>query len=543
MRLILDLAGRADVDLAQLRALLRAALKLDLRVGQSSTDGSSPRRGGGRLIRLLFAYVLTGVWVAFFIAPAETAFGAALVHLTALALIVGATVVLEFNSIVLSTDDLAILGHQPVSSATFFFARLSHALLYTEALGFAFSVIPLITLCFVSGLLGVGGTAVFLLSVASVVACMTFAAVAGYVVLLRYVPPARMRAILTISQLMLSLGIYSALLVVRQRPSIDALEGAELAQVPELLLLPTSWFSAWVDVAERGPTPLALLALGLSLAMLAGWIVFTSRVLAPSYMQHLSRLGSERGSERAPRGPGRFIFRKHEARAIGLLVPSQFRYDYRFRLGVLGIIPLTLLYLVVAFEEGPLPNPFVTPVPSQGTVLLYLAVLVSPSLLVPSFVYSDDYAASWLYYVTPADRRALVRHMRDFLVLAFLIPYLCFVTGVFYYSYGSLTHAVIHALILGLCANLFLLAGLMLNPGLPFAAPVQRGRFSLRTFVPFFLAPFVALGVLPFVVQLGTRTPREMVEWITLLTLCNLLASRIVTRRIADRHTRPLHLA
>jgi len=537
------LAMAAGVDSVQFKALVRAALKLDLRIGQSTTEGSSTKRGGGRLLRLLLAYVLSGVWVAFFVAPAETIFGAALVHLTALALIIGATVILEFNSIVLSTDDLAILGHHPVSSTTLFFARFAHTLVYTEALGLGFSVIPLLTLCFYSELLGTASALVFLAAISCIVAGATLAAVTFYALLLRIVRAHQMRMILTTAQLLLSLLIYSALLVVRQRPSIEALEGAELARMSSLFLLPSSWFAAWVDVAVRGPTAEGLAAIALSLVTLVAAVLFASRVLAPSYVRHLGLLRSDRGNAGAPRGAGSFLFRRREARAVGLLVPSQFRHDFRFRLGVLGILPLTLLYLVVAFEEGPLPDPFVHPVPSQGTILLYLAVLVSPSLLVPSFVYSDAFAASWLYYVTPSDRRALINAMRNFLITGFMLPYLGFVAGVFYYSYGSLWHALAHAVLLGLCAGLFLFVAMWLNPGLPFAAPIQRGRFSLRTFVPFALAPFIALGILPFLIQLAALSPVKTVQWVVLLLLCNVLIGRILARKIAAQQEHPQYLA
>ena len=45
------------------------------------------------------------------------------------------------------------------------------------------------------------------------------------------------------------------------------------------------------------------------------------------------------------RPPGALLFTRDEARAVALLVRSQFRNDIKFRMGVLTILPLTLVYL------------------------------------------------------------------------------------------------------------------------------------------------------------------------------------------------------
>ena len=534
--------GRSlGIDGRQFRALVGVALKLDLRIGSATAQGTTRKTGLGRPIRLLIAYALAGAGVAFFISPAQSLFAASLVHVSALALMMFAVVVLEFNSIVLSADDAQIFGHQPVTSSTFFFSRLAHSLLYTQILGLAFSLAPLYVIA--SSIRGPQPVlaAVALLAASATGMVVTLAGVACYAGILRFVRPSRLRSMLTWTQLGLSLAVYGTFLLVRRRPQVDALPDWSLASSPEMLLFPPSWFAAWVDLAERGSSWAGWSGALLSLAAGLAWVTFSARVISLSYAERLAALQEESGRESsAPRRLG-LLFRQREARAIGLLVPRQFRHDYRFRLGVLGVLPLTLLYLVIALEEGPPADPFVASQMTQGSALLYLAVLISPALLVPGFVYSDAFPASWLYYVTPADLSRLVLGVRNYIAVSFILPYLTCVAGVFAYFYGSLWHALAHAAVLGLCSGLFLLLAMLFNPGLPFASPVQRGRFSLRTLVPFVVAPLFSFGLLPFLIETGYRSLGAVGLCLLGLAATNLLCGRFVAWRIASRAA-PLRL-
>lgn len=55
---------------------------------------------------------------------------------------------------------------------------------------------------------------------------------------------------------------------------------------------------------------------------------------------------------------GESWFTTGEARAVALLVRSQFRDDHRFRMGVLGLLPFTLLYMVMGVRNGAIADPF-----------------------------------------------------------------------------------------------------------------------------------------------------------------------------------------
>src|SRR4029078_662297 len=142
-------------------------------------------------------------------------------------------------------------------------------------------------------------------------------------------------------------------------------------------------------------------------------------------------------------------------RAVAWLVRAQFRYDMRVRLGVLSIVPLTLLYMYIGARDGATADPFVRG-PSNQFDLMSCAVLLFPSILVQQLAGSDGYRAAWIYFATPADRAALVVATKNVVAAFFLVPYAVFLVGVLSWRFGHLGHAFVHAGFLSLLGLLVL---------------------------------------------------------------------------------------
>ena len=527
------LARWLGIDTRQLRALLRVALWLDFRAGSSIQGAPRKRAGFGRAGRLLCAYAIVGGGVAWLMHSSDDFFTAGLVHLGTLGFMLGAIVVLEFNSLIVSPDDYRTLAHFPVGSATFFFARLAHVMAYTGALGLAFSLAPVGVLAFgIQGFqpwIGLAALAAGL----GVSAAVTLCALAVYAGLLRFVHPSRLRGLLSYVQLTLSLSVYAGFLLLRRQGGLAQLPDLSPDAVPAILLFPPSWFTCWLEVAAGRVGATELAGVALSLLLLGIMLSFAARVLSLSYAERLAALDLDGEPHRERKRREAWLFRRGESRALGLLVPSQFRHDVRFRLGVLGILPLTLLYMFLAVENGPLPDPFASAEVTQGMVLLYLAALISPALLVPSFVYSDAFPAAWILHATPADRRRLVLAMRNCIGLGFIVPCAMLIALTFAWHFSTLWHALAHGVALAGCAALFLLLAMLVNPGLPFAAPVQRGRFTLRTLVPFSIAPVCAFVVLPWLFRQAYASLGAGLLLAAVLLGLNFTGGRWVAARVA----------
>ena len=131
--------------------------------------------------------------------------------------------------------------------------------------------------------------------------------------------------------------------------------------------------AAWFD----GFAAASVIALGAMASSLGGR-------LSLDYSQRLGEMQAATAHARPaghPRSTAGVWFRAGESRAVALLVRSQFRNDQKFRMGVLAVLPMTLVYLLMGLRDGPLRDPFVAHQGSRGFLPVMMAVVMFPSLL------------------------------------------------------------------------------------------------------------------------------------------------------------------
>ncbi|HED03518.1 MAG TPA: hypothetical protein ENI60_01980 [Candidatus Fraserbacteria bacterium] len=101
-----------SVDERQWRALLRASLKLDLR---QARIGIQQRQNGLRAFWfLLISSAIFGILLAVLILNNHDLFATGIIFFTTIAILSAVTILTEFHSVVLSPEDYAILGYQPI---------------------------------------------------------------------------------------------------------------------------------------------------------------------------------------------------------------------------------------------------------------------------------------------------------------------------------------------------------------------------------------------------------------------------------------------
>jgi hypothetical protein len=493
------LRDRLGIDYTQWQALVRAAIKLDLR--QAGLDPRGRRRSGGPLrvvLRMSLVYVLTGTMLGAIVLAAEDPFTSGVLVVSAAMFLVALSVLVEYHAVVVSPDDHLVIGALPVSSRTYFAARLTNLVFYIGLQATAFGVLPVLAYTFRGGFrphLGLAAAAALYLSSAT----SAIAMVSVYAALLRFVHPTRLKRALSYVQFALSFVLYGgwALLVQFVGPRSRNIIGP--INSPWWFLNPASWFASYLALAQGTLALKYWLPAAGSLVLLGSFGAVALRYLSFDYSERLGALSAAGERPRAARaGAGLPIFRRNEGRAVALLIRAQFRQDLRFRLSVLSILPLTLFYLVYGLREGPLLDPFVHPDNAlRGWFLLYMAVLAFPLILIPQMAQSDAYRASWVFYATPASRPALVLSMKDFMTVYFVLPYLAFVGLIMSYFFESFFHVVLHMAVLALVGHITLQVAIRLLPGLPFSQPVQKGSQPGRFLAIWLVLSAVSAVVLP----------------------------------------------
>jgi hypothetical protein len=533
LRYLLEWFG---VDYDQWRALVRISLKIDFRVAAGSSMFGQRRQSGYRvLLPLLIFYLVTGAFFAAMVLFNKDVFFTGTVFLTYSMFMIGALVLIEYHSVVISPDDYAILGYQPLSSRTYFAVKLTNALFYTALLTTALALFPIVAYFFTLGFNPALGLAA-VLAVYLSTGATTLGMIILYAGVVRYVHPKRLNRALSYLQLTLSLLIYGGYAVLPEMIDKESLASMSLHKTFALFLHPATWFASYLDLAAGRWGAAELLPAIASLALLVLLVRQAAGKLSLDYSERLAALTSATEGRRTTSAPSTrrsIFFKRYEGRAVALLIRCQFKYDQKFRLGVLGILPLTIFYLFLGLRDGPFPDPFVNPELEFGRAgLLYLAIMLFPIMLKTTLVSSDSYQASWIFYATPADKERLVLSMKDFVMVYFVLPYLLFIGAIFTYFFKNAMHVFLHLIVLLVLAHILLQVAVLMSPDLPFSQPVRKGERSGRILIAVLIAPLITMLLLPALFAWAYPRPNVFAAMLAGLMAITLLLEKAVAVRV-----------
>jgi len=301
------------------------------------------------------------------------------------------------------------------------------------------------------------------------------------------------------------------------------------------LLYPGTWFGSYLELAS-GRTSAG--AIACAAASIVAVVRMGSQLGGRLSLQYSEALGAMTVAARAraasaaeKRSRRGFWFASGEARAVALLVRGQFRHDHRFRMGVLGLLPFTLLYMVLGFRNGAVADPF-TATRNMQAWPLTMAVLASPTMLRMLLTRSDAFRASWIFFTCPSDRMRIARSSKNVLVAFFLIPYLLVVSAIYAYVVGNVVHVLVHVAFLGLLAHLVLQIALLLDPALPFSRPMQQTRVT-----GFFLAFTFATILVSLFIQFYSARIYSDITWtiaaVAIVVLIGLVIDLLTRARVS----------
>jgi hypothetical protein len=521
-----------DVDYDQWLALTKTALRVDLRASAFMRAQTGPQtRAAAAIIGQLAFYTIMGGFVAVFVWFSRDLFLSATSMLTYIMFMVGTAALLDHNAAITSPDDHAILGFRPVTSRTYFAARLANVLVYTTVLTTLFAYLPVASY-FIRWGAGIGLASLVAVYAASTAVALTM--VVAYASLLRLIGPARIRRVLSYVQFIFSFFVYGGYFVLMRLVSESALAGFTLDKTIWMLLLPPAWFASYLEIAAGRVSLMELIPAAVSIGALVMLGVALGGRLSLDYAERLAALatGARAASTRPARARRAWWFTTGEARAVALLIRSQFANDMKFRMGVLAILPLTVIYLLMGIsDEGTVGDPFVQGRSAQALQMVTLAMLMFPTMLKMNLGRSDAFRASWIFFACPMDRTRMVRAAKNVLVAVFLLPYLLVVGVVLVFLTTNVWHLAVHLLVVGLMSHLVLQVVTFIEPELPFSKPLQKGRSSTRVFM---LMAVIAVGaiVLPILAPLIYGNAWAIAATFTALIGASVLIERFTRLRV-----------
>lgn len=442
------------LDPRLMAALLRAYLLMDLRNQQFA-------RATGTRHRELFTPLFWIVSMNLFISCVASAvlFGRvdayffALVGLSISMLITATSLIVEFNEVVLSVDDVQVIGHHPVPARTYAAARVGNLLMYLSAIIASTSIFPAIV--------GVGLRDASVWYLPAYLAATLFGnlAVAGavislYAFLSRGRPDAPIQEYLAWMQAaLMAVTFYGGQFALRdQQNRLELLA----YQPPEWFsLLPSAWLAAFV--ADTGPG-----GTGDKWWVLATCVVFSAviwrvvlRQLSASYAELEPGGSSWRSSTRRPLprpgqllGPfGQLCARNQDEQTGFWLATTMLRRIPSLRLHSLPFLSMVPAALLLGYFTDQLPNPLET---SDPRCVLTLAGLYLLPTCVPAIFYSlrfaEDFEASWVLHSAPIENPwRFMAGVRKAVTHQILAPVMLFVFVMLWIAFGRLADAIVQS--------------------------------------------------------------------------------------------------
>lgn len=506
------------VDGAQWRALVMVYLRMDFRAGGGATAPHGTGRRSYPLAGIAFVTVMGSAMFATLVVRVPDVLISATLLTSYGAINTIMILLVDFTGLVVSPDDYVVLGARPISSRTYFAARMGAVLAYVTAIGAVLALIP--SLCYALWWhLGLSGLAATFAAVVLCDVCAAVLIVSTYVVLLTVVHPQRLRRVFSYLQLVSMMGFYGAYYLSMQGFRDSFLAQITFADRPWMWANPASWFAAFVRVsAGDAPWP-AWIAAGAAALTTAMCVPLAAGQLSLEYAQRLGEtmaVAERPRRRRVLRLPG---FRRAESRAVAILIAAQFRFDQKFRMAILSIVPLIFFYLLLGLQHGALVDPFGGGMRSAAGAPVYMAVVFMPMTLQASLQYSDGWRAAWIFFATPASAPRLIIAAKNFVATWFLGGYLLLLAAIWSWYYERVWHAFFHAAMIGLLAHILLQLAVLLKPALPFASEPRKGERSSGVYAVFFFGSIVAAIIPIFLPLVYAQPPLTAVVVVLMLSV------------------------
>ncbi len=528
-------AERQGVDRGQLAALLAASIKLDLRSARSHHGHSRVPP----LVIALITYLFMGTLLALAMVGQRDPFVFALFTMSAAMFMTALSVIMEYGTVVVNPDDFEIIAHRPVSSRTYFWAKLGNLLFFVALTGGALTLPGSL----IGGLAFGARFGAAYLSMA-VAACVAVAAVVvvAYSTALRLWDYERFTSAITYvhtaATVVITLGYVFLPRVLGGDAALVTVERGDW-----VFVAPPAWFAAAAELAARAggrqDVVLAAMAVGATVAL----VVAAANTISLGYSKRLAELASASAARAAHRRPGgapgrgwlsalaRRVCRNDEERVGFELMATYLRRDKKLRARVYPAFGLPLAAYVYGLATGELrgspPGPG-TDGPGILGILGFYCVFVS-FFFASSMTQCDHWRASWIFHVAPLrDRSRLLTGARKLIVWGYLVPFFAVL-----FVLLAIPMTVLDALVFVAGATLLGVTGFavlsLASAHLPLSRSIEKTR-QTRQIVFLLTAGIVAMIATAAVREAASEAPGAAVGLIAALAAAAAAAEALVRR-------------
>ena len=414
------------------------------------------------------------------------------------------TLVTDFSTLLLDTNDNAILLPRPVNSRTILLARLVHITTYVLILSFGIAFFTIVFTLFKYGLVAffVCILAVILLAILSV-----FFTALLYILLMKFTSEERLKDIISYFQIAFTMLVTIGYQLVGRVFDWLDLDNLQTTVQTWHYALPPLWMSGAMELAIKHNFSFgyfAVIAVVVPLASL--WILV--RFLAPGYNEKIAQLGTGDGG-----GAEKTVNQKRHGfvswvaskvtstpleKATFELSWKVTSRDRRFKMRTypsLGsLIPMVFILGKNIFDPSEWQNL------SGGYSFLLIAYMghIISATFYSQTIFSEDFKAAWVYFTTPNDSpRDVVMGNIKAVLLKFYTPFYLLISGFILFIWGpKAIDDLVLAYLMSWCLTFFeIISSSQLK--LPFAkspAEQKEAGQSMQIVIFFVLLPLCGVA-------------------------------------------------
>ncbi len=531
-------------DWGQIRALFAAGLHLDLR---SARARQRNRLKVPPMISMLATYAIIGSILALSLVRTSDPFTFTLLTFSAAMFMTAITVIMEYSSVVVSPNDYDILAHRPISSRTYYFAKVANLFFYVACTATALNLPAAI----VVGFRFDGGAAVgFLYMIMALLACFAAAAlvILLYSTALKLFEYQRFNRAITyvhsLATVALTFGyVLLPRMLIRENVTVAIEKGRWI------WFAPPAWYAGGVELSVGlGDSRNLILAL---MAIVSAILVIHAALtmISLEYSRSIAELAESSTEEtiRKDRRTLRTRFatlgimfcRNDEERAGFQLMQIYMRRSRKLRLRIYPAFGLPLAVYLFGLVSGGLNDPL-APRPVESTfpvmeLLGFYCVFIT-LFFASAITQSDQWKASWVFFAAPLENRVgLLVGARKLVIWRYMIPFFCVLLvlmGLVMPPQSALLYLFI-TFILSLMAFALLS---MASPFMPLSQSIEKTRQARQ------MGLIMLLGVAMVFLVAITETLRESrlagAGAVVLLLTLACLSEIALRKRLASRLAR-----
>jgi ABC-2 type transport system permease protein len=528
------------VDGGQLKALVRVSLLSEWRQQQRKT---AKKFKIPVLIRSLIFYLIMGFSLGISLINRAPPLLYTLLCYAYFMIMTGFAVIMEGSQVLLIPEDLDVLMHRPLSSSTFFLARLLHMMVFILIFSAGLCFGPAVVTFFYPETPQIFPLVFWGLS--HLVVLFTAAGMMLlYTWMLRVIRFEKLKSFVYIMQFVFTL----ILILVYQFIARSGWESsATRFQIDQSWVkwLPPGWFTLIIGSIIQPGTQLSFFVFIVIGAAVVSMAIGFQR-LSVSYMQDVSLLSlhvSEKKRHSTYALPTRSVwthlFPDSENRAGFFLALQILRRDKLVKMTILPTIAIPLVILLWGLIEGDIQDPFTFPVTGQGSTpiqMLPFFIAFMFFMIMRGALYSQDWEAAWIFQSAPIESpKRFIHGVQQGLITGAVIPFYLILLVILCFRFNP-KHALQHTLFL-FCLGMAFLAILNLKENeFPFSKKRERGeRIGGFTFM-LWLIPF---QIVTYLLQMIAYTHQRN-WWITLAGLIVLWQVLVlISKRREGKHPAP----